>query len=117
MGLGSFLSQLLGGGAGLSPAQVKERLQGDSQVQLIDVRSPQDYKEGYIKGSRLIPLPELPTRLREIKADRPVLLFCRSGMRSSNALSLLKNNGYTQVEQISGGIMAWSMGGHPVETK
>jgi rhodanese-related sulfurtransferase len=66
-------------------------------AQIIDVRSPQEYSGGHIKGSVNIPLNELQGKMNKIKKDKPVITCCASGMRSSSAKGMLKSNGYTEV--------------------
>lgn len=66
-------------------------------AQIIDVRTPQEYAGGNIKGSINIPLNVLQANLKKIKKDKPVITCCASGMRSSSARGILKSNGYTEV--------------------
>ena len=118
--IGDIFKMLTGGGgsdpsAHLEPAEANKRLQEKHPPQFIDVRTKEEYAEARIPGSRLIPLHELGSRLREIDKLRPVLLYCRSGHRSGMAYQLLKSNGYTNVAHIRGGIMGWRGSGLPVE--
>ncbi|CAG0926163.1 unnamed protein product, partial [Notodromas monacha] len=64
-------------------------------AQIIDVRSPSEYKGGHIKGSINIPLPELSAKIGQIKKDKAVITCCASGMRSGSAKSMLQDKGYT----------------------
>lgn len=64
-------------------------------AQVIDVRSRQEYEGGHLKGSVNIPLQELPNHLNRIRKEKPVIVCCASGMRSSTASDLLKAKGYT----------------------
>ena len=74
---------------------------------LLDVRTPEEYKEGHIPGSVSIPLAALPARYNELGApDTPLFVHCLSGGRSGQAVSFLKRAGYTNVRNI-GGINAW----------
>jgi rhodanese-related sulfurtransferase len=73
-------------------------------AQILDVRTPTEFKEGHIKGSINIPLDVISTKATEIqKWDKPVILCCRSGMRSGQATGILKSHG---VEAVNGG--GWS---------
>jgi len=81
----------------------------------IDVRSPEEYAAGHIRGARLIPLKELPRRLAEVPHDQQVYVYCHSGRRSAKAAGLLAGKGYTNIENIVGGIVAWQDAGYPVE--
>ena len=119
-GIGSLLQMFLGGGvsdpsANLDPEEAQRRLKGKNPPQFIDVRSREEYREARIPGSRLIPLQELGSRLKEIDKVKPVLLYCRSGNRSGMAFQTLKGNGYLNVAHIRGGILAWGQRGLPVE--
>ena len=66
-------------------------------AQIIDVRTPMEYKGGHIKGSVNIPLDSLQRNLSKINKNKPVITCCASGMRSSSAKNILKSNGYTEV--------------------
>ena len=75
---------------------------------LLDVRSPQEYREGHIPGSQNMPLQQLD-KVEEVTENKDTVLYvyCRSGARSRQAVSLLKHMGYTNVHNI-GGIAAYS---------
>ena len=88
-----------------------------NDVQLIDVREPNEYSGplGHIRGARLIPLGELSGRSNEIECDRPVVAVCRSGARSAQAVVLLQKAGYSKVANLAGGMLRWRATSHPVE--
>jgi rhodanese-related sulfurtransferase len=71
-------------------------------AQIIDVRTPQEFKSGHIKGSVNIPLQNLNSQLSKIKKDKPVITCCASGMRSASAKSILKSNGFQEVHNGGG---------------
>jgi hydroxyacylglutathione hydrolase len=93
------------------------RLASAAPPVIVDVRSAPERAQKRIEGSVHIPLNHLPDRLAEIPADRPVLLHCAGGYRSSIAASLLQRHGFTQVSQLAGGIAAWEIAGLPVITE
>lgn len=66
-------------------------------AQIIDVRTPMEYKGGHIKGSLNIPLDSLQRNISKINKNKPVITCCASGMRSASAKNILKSNGYTEV--------------------
>jgi hydroxyacylglutathione hydrolase len=82
----------------------------------IDVRAPGERKQKHISGSVGIPLTHLGERLSELPADRPLLVYCAGGYRSSIAASLLQSHGFGQVSEIAGGITAWDTAKLPLET-
>jgi sulfur-carrier protein adenylyltransferase/sulfurtransferase len=74
---------------------------------LIDIGQPWEYEQKHLPGARLIPVGGLPDRLDELDAGKPTILYCRSGLRSRSAASLLSHCGFAQVIWMSGGIDAW----------
>ncbi len=66
-------------------------------AQIIDVRTPGEFKGGHIKGAVNIPLQNISSQMNRIRKDRPVITCCASGMRSSSAKSILTSNGYSEV--------------------
>lgn len=70
----------------------------DAGAILLDVRSPSEYASGAIKGAKNIPVQGLGSRLDELDKERTVVVYCRSGMRSSQAASLLRGKGFTVLD-------------------
>jgi phage shock protein E len=64
---------------------------------LVDVRSPDEYKSGHVKGSVNIPLDQIGKQIAKFKGKTNIVVFCRSGMRSGQAKSILEQNGFTNV--------------------
>ncbi|MCT4624130.1 MAG: rhodanese-like domain-containing protein [Schleiferiaceae bacterium] len=79
---------------GLGPKADFNDLIQNQKAQIIDVRTPAEFKSGHVKGSKNIPLNTLNSGLGKIKKDKPVVLCCASGMRSGNATRILKSKGY-----------------------
>ncbi len=88
----SFIKKLFGGGPAVDYAALVQ-----NGAQIIDVRTPMEYKGGHIKGSVNIPLDSLRSNFSKIKKDKVVITCCASGMRSASAKSILKSSGYTEV--------------------
>jgi hydroxyacylglutathione hydrolase len=82
--------------------------------QLLDVRTPHEWDEGHLPGARYLFLGELSEKLRDLNPDRPVVVYCASGYRSSLAASLLQANGFSNVRNVPGGYGVWSAAGLPV---
>ncbi len=80
----------------------------------VDVRTPGENAAGHIAGSVNVPLSRLEARLPELPKDRPLLLYCAGGYRSSIAASLLRQHGFTDVSEIAGGMTAWASAHQPV---
>lgn len=64
---------------------------------LVDVRTPGEFADGHVKGSTNIPLDQISAQLSKFKGKEQIVVFCRSGMRSSQAKSILQQNGFTNV--------------------
>jgi phage shock protein E len=89
--------------------------QSHKDVVLIDVREQWEYDEAHIPGVTLIPMSEIEARVSEIPRDKEVILTCRSGNRSSQVLSYLQGQGFDNVHNMEGGIVAWQAAGLAVE--
>jgi len=91
----------------------------DTETLIIDVResSERSGELGYIKGSRLIPLAEIPQALDSLDKERnnEIILVCRSGARSTTAAAILKGLGFSRVKNMKGGMLAWNKQGFEVE--
>ncbi|WP_108670822.1 rhodanese-like domain-containing protein [Peribacillus acanthi] len=85
-----------------------EFIEGYRKSQLIDVREPNEFENGHILGARNIPLSQLKTRLKEIRADKPVYFYCQSGIRSGRAAQMLHRKGYRQLFHLKGGFKQWT---------
>ncbi len=84
-------------------------------LQLVDVREPMEHRQARIPGARLIPLGELPGRLRELDRGKPLVFYCASGNRSGQALEFARESGYHHARHLEGGIKAWAQAGFEVE--
>jgi rhodanese-related sulfurtransferase len=85
----------------------------EAGAQLIDVRADHEWEAGRISGATHLPLAELAERVAELDQDRPVVLYCRGGNRSTMAAEALTDAGYDAVK-LSEGIVGWSEAGLPL---
>ncbi|HZT66503.1 MAG TPA: rhodanese-like domain-containing protein [Acidimicrobiales bacterium] len=86
----------------------------DHDVQLVDVRNPAETEAGSIAGASVVPLARLLEGLSGLDGERPTVVFCASGHRSSVAASTLRAQGFSQVADVLGGFEAWVAAGLPV---
>jgi rhodanese-related sulfurtransferase len=86
----------------------------DEGAQVVDVRADHEWEVGRIAGAAHVPLPELPQRLGEIDKDRPVVVYCRGGNRSTMAADALAEAGY-DAAKLNEGIVGWSEEDLPLE--
>jgi adenylyltransferase/sulfurtransferase len=94
----------------ITPTELKQRLDRGDRLTIIDVREPFEWDIGNLQahGARLIPLKQLPQRMGEIDTSEEIVLQCRSGARSAQALGYLRQHGYERLWNLDGGILAWS---------
>ncbi len=74
---------------------------------ILDVRQPGEYEREHIPGAKLIPLPELMDRIKELDPEMPTVVYCAVGGRSRAALQLLSGKGFREIQNLTGGIAAW----------
>lgn len=86
----------------------------DRDLQVVDVRNPAETEAGTVPGAVLVPLPVLLLRSDTLDADRPTVVLCGSGHRSSIAASVLRTRGFARVADVLGGFQAWEAAGLPV---
>ncbi|MBS4190010.1 rhodanese-like domain-containing protein [Bacillus sp. FJAT-49705] len=104
-----FIASLLAGCSSnasyenVSIAEAKQLIDGN-KVNVIDVRSVEEFNEGHIPGATLIPLPELEGRIDELDKDQHYLIICRSGNRSAQASEILIENGFKHVSNVEKGM-------------
>ncbi len=111
----SIFSRFFGPGINqLDPAEAKTRLSQKPAPILIDVRQPEEFRQGHISGAKLIPLGELSRRIKELPTNREIICVCRSGNRSARAARQLVAAGY-QTSNLKGGMLNWSRQGLPVQ--
>jgi sulfur-carrier protein adenylyltransferase/sulfurtransferase len=93
----------------ISATDLKARLDAGENIQLIDVRQPEEHSFAKIEGAKLIPLGEILRRMAELDPDKEVVIHCKMGGRSARAIEALQQSGYTgQLKNLKGGITAWS---------
>ena len=89
--------------------QTKELISKDNDLIILDVRTKEEYDQGHIDGAILIPYDEIETHVKDIEKskDKPLLVYCRSGRRSSIAIKTLKNKGFKKIYHMYEGYMNW----------
>lgn len=92
----------------LSAPELKNKIQQNDKLFLLDVREPDEYQYARIAGSVLIPLNQIPQRLGELDPDQEIVVICHHGMRSQQAAGYLVQSGFKHIANLSGGIDAWS---------
>ena len=93
--------------------QAKILIESKPSLTILDVRTQEEYDSGHIEGVILIPISELEDRLDELSKNEEMLVYCRTGNRSSTAVNVLRANGYTKIFHMKNGITAWTQAGYP----
>lgn len=101
----------------LSAEDLHDRVSGDENFVLVDVRAPLEFSDSHIEGAINIPAPELRSRYTELDPKKPTLLICSSGNRSSMAGSILKQHGFKSVYNVAGGMTGYSTAGYAKQCK
>lgn len=101
----------------VSADDFQKKMSSLKDVQLVDVRTPEEYSEGHIKNSLNINVQGSSFEAEVAKLDkkRPVMVYCRSGGRSASAQRMLIDMGFAEVINLDGGIRGWQSAGKPVE--
>ncbi len=93
----------------ISATNLKARLDAGDDIQLIDVRQPDEYAFAKIEGAKLIPLGDVLKRMGEIDTSRETVIHCKMGGRSAKAIEMMRQAGFTgELKNLKGGITAWS---------
>lgn len=92
----------------IAPKELKTRLGSPGGIFVLDVRNPDEYAICKIPGSHLIPLAELSARLGELDKGAEIVVHCKMGGRSTQAQIFMQQNGFKNVTNLTGGILAWA---------
>ncbi len=95
-------------GSTITPLELKEMQDRGESLLLVDVREPAEWEIVRIPGAVLIPKGDLPSKLAELPQDKPVVMYCKTGVRSAETLALLKDAGFADAKHVQGGISAWA---------
>jgi rhodanese-related sulfurtransferase len=97
----------------ISAAQAYQKYQQGAFF--LDVRSQEEWDQVHIANSKLIPLDQLPNKLRELPKDRDIVVVCLSGHRSQEGVSILRKAGFSRATCMTDGLTAWKAAGYPLE--
>lgn len=99
----------------LGSREAQTLLSKTKNVYLLDVRTPDEYRQAHLKGAVLIPLSEMDRRINEVPKNRPVVVYCAVGSRSGMVARLLAGHGYREVYNLRDGIVGWYRSGFAIE--
>jgi len=95
-------------GSTITATELKAMQDRGDEFLLVDVREPAEWEIVRIPGAVLIPKGDLPSRLSELPQNKPVVMYCKTGVRSAETLALLKNAGFKDALHVQGGVSAWA---------
>jgi rhodanese-related sulfurtransferase len=112
------IKRALSGTQTVTPAQAVQLINKEDAL-ILDIREDNELAQGSIRGSKHYALSVLKQRLNELKqyADKPVIAYCKMGNRSNEACNILRQNNFTNVVSLKGGIEAWKTENLPVVKK
>lgn len=112
---GMLLWPMLRRGAAVTPTEAV-LLINQRHALVLDVREDAEFASGHIADAKHIPLGQLADRMAELQKwkDKPIVVNCQSGMRSAKACAMLRSNGFSQVNNLDGGIAAWQSAKLPI---
>lgn len=101
----------------LLPEAFEAMLKSDSTIQLVDVRSPEEFQSGYIEGALNLNIQDadFAKKIGRLDKNRPVLVYCAVGGRSAKAASQFSKLGFPKVYDLKGGMTAWKSSGKAVQ--
>lgn len=99
----------------VSSREIKTLMEKNKDVFLLDVRTPQEYSQGKLAGSVLIPIGEFERRIREVPKNKTIVVYCAVGSRSKPVASFLSQQGYKDVYHMTDGIVGWYRNGFPIQ--
>jgi rhodanese-related sulfurtransferase len=116
-----FTQMKPGGSSGYGNVDVRARDVGEARdliaekvdIVILDVRTTPEFDSGHLEGAINIPVEELSQRLSELNQKDELLVYCRTGNRSTTAVRILRENGYDRIYHMDGGITAWNAAGFP----
>lgn len=110
-----MVTQVWGAEKNITARDAKALLDGNKKVYLLDVRTPQEYSQGKLAGSVLIPIGEFQRRIGEVPKNRPIVVYCAVGSRSKSVAGFLSQQGYRDVYNMTDGIVGWYRNGFPIQ--
>lgn len=101
-------------GQSVGPDAAVQMLADDPDIVIIDVRQDGEYRGGHLRDAVHVPVGLMSKRCARLDKDKTYLVYCKSGARSSRAVSVMRANGIKNVLNLRGGITSWQRAGHPV---
>ncbi len=98
----------------IDAASLKEMMDKDEGIQLIDVRSQAEFAQGIIEGGEFMPMHTVPLKMNELAKDKTIVIYCRSGARSGQVCGYIAENAGIEALNLRGGIISWYQSGFDI---
>lgn len=100
----------------ISPKDINSLISAKEKIQLVDVRTPEEYNEGHLKNSEniCITTEDFEANINSLDRNKAVYVYCRSGIRSTKAALKMKEFGFKEIYNMEGGILLWTAEGFPI---
>ena len=113
--LAAMVTQVWAAEKNITSRDAKALLDKNKGIYLLDVRTPQEYSQGKLAGSVLIPIGEFERRIGEVPKNKTIVVYCAVGSRSKPVANFLAQQGYNDVYNMTDGIVGWYRNGFPVQ--
>ena len=100
----------------ISATDMQKLIKQNPAIYLLDVRTLGEYVQKRIQGAHLLPIDQVQKRINEIPKNRPIIVYCETGIRSAQVGRYLDSLGYQGISNLSQGIMGWQVRGYPIES-
>lgn len=111
----SLVSQVWAAEKDISSREAKALLDRNKNIYLLDVRTPQEYSQGKLAGSVLIPIGEFERRVGEVPKNKTIIVYCAVGSRSKPVANFLAQRGHKDVYNMTDGIVGWYRNKFPIQ--
>lgn len=108
-----YFSPLSGSYVDITVEQAKELIEANPSLVVLDVRTEEEFHSERIEGAKNIPVDDLEIRLTKLNPNDKILVYCRTGNRSTQAAKILVQNGFSDFYHMVGGIVSWIQAGYP----
>lgn len=113
--IAALVTQVRAAERNISARDARALLDSNKNIYLLDVRTPQEYSQGRLAGSVLIPIGEFGRRVGEVPKNRVIVVYCAVGSRSKPVAGFLAQEGYKEVYNMTDGIVGWYRNGFPIQ--
>ena len=98
----------------INTGELAARIENGDDVELLDIRSDAELMQGVLPNAKHLPMHLIPLKINDFPKDKDIILYCRSGARSYQAVAYLAQQGFDNIYNLSGGIISWAQQGKQI---